>query len=183
MTAADLLPQLSAVRPRGARGWLAQCPAHHDHSPSLSVREGDRGVLPECWAGCSAEDITRQLGLIISDLFFDSGDRDREHVYTRSSSGHRQSRPARHREGERAAGGCAPRGGFLVRTAQGLSIAAWTDDGLATALDPVGRAWNYWKRRAGNMRDTAFLQQAERFTKAAAQLVHNHFLDRMEPLA
>ena len=28
-----------------------------------------------------------------------------------------------------------------VRAAHGLSIEAWTDDGLAAALDPVGRAW------------------------------------------
>ena len=32
------------------------------------------------------------------------------------------------------------------------------------------------------MRDTAFLQQAERFTKADAQLVQNHFLDGLAPL-
>ena len=56
------------------RSWLARCPSHDDRSPSLSVREGDRGVLLKCWAGCSAEDITRTLDLRISDLFFDSGE-------------------------------------------------------------------------------------------------------------
>lgn len=82
MTAADLLPHLPAVKSPGARGWLAQCPAHDDHSPSLSVRGGDRGLLLKCWAGCSIEDITRKLGLRISDLFFDRGEPDsRERQY------------------------------------------------------------------------------------------------------
>src|SRR5690348_17041949 len=33
--------------------WMARCPAHHDRSPSLSVRDSNAGkVLVYCHAGC-----------------------------------------------------------------------------------------------------------------------------------
>jgi hypothetical protein len=124
------------------RGWQVRCPSHDDRDPSLSVREGDRGLLLKCWAGCSAEDITRTLGLKLSDLFFDSNHRDsseRRNVIQQRAK-ERAARQAieeangRHMDALREAD-------CLVRTAQGLSIATWTDDELATAVDTVGRAW------------------------------------------
>ncbi|PZU74440.1 MAG: virulence-associated protein E [Sphingomonas sp.] len=44
-------------------GYIAmcRCPAHADHDPSLSIREGDRGILVTCFAGCSREDVLREL--------------------------------------------------------------------------------------------------------------------------
>ncbi|MGH8646770.1 MAG: hypothetical protein ACREX4_20845 [Gammaproteobacteria bacterium] len=34
-------------------GWMARCPAHDDHNPSLSIHDGDDGkVLVRCHAGC-----------------------------------------------------------------------------------------------------------------------------------
>lgn len=48
----------------------AQCPAHEDDNPSLSVREDDDGrVLLHCHAGCSVQAIVHALGLTQSDLF------------------------------------------------------------------------------------------------------------------
>ena len=48
------------VRRRGR--WLAQCPAHDDNVPSLSLRAGERvGVLLHCHAGCAFEDILAVL--------------------------------------------------------------------------------------------------------------------------
>lgn len=49
---------------------MCTCPAHDDHSPSLSVREGDDGrVLLKCHAGCTTESILQTLGLSMRDLY------------------------------------------------------------------------------------------------------------------
>jgi hypothetical protein len=37
--------------------YLVCCPAHGDSSPSLSLRDGDRGLIVHCWAGCEARDV------------------------------------------------------------------------------------------------------------------------------
>ena len=39
-------------------GYIAmcRCPAHSDSDPRLSIRQGDRGILVTCFAGCSRED-------------------------------------------------------------------------------------------------------------------------------
>lgn len=51
-------------------GWQAECPAHEDHSPSLSVREGSDGrALLHCFAGCEIAAVLQALGLTFSDLF------------------------------------------------------------------------------------------------------------------
>ena len=49
---------------------VAQCPAHKDHTPSLSVGRGhdDRALL-FCHAGCSGDEIVRALRLEYRDLF------------------------------------------------------------------------------------------------------------------
>jgi len=55
--------------------WTAQCPAHDDREPSLSIREaevgreGDRGVLLHCHAGCGKADVVAALGLELADLY------------------------------------------------------------------------------------------------------------------
>ena len=34
-------------------GWMARCPAHDDHDPSLSLKDADNGrILVKCHAGC-----------------------------------------------------------------------------------------------------------------------------------
>ncbi len=40
---------------------ICRCPAHNDRDPSLSIRQGDRGILVTCFAGCSAEEVLRAL--------------------------------------------------------------------------------------------------------------------------
>lgn len=44
-------------------GYVAtcRCPAHVDGTPSLSLRQGDRGILVTCFAGCDAQDVLREL--------------------------------------------------------------------------------------------------------------------------
>lgn len=50
--------------------FKAQCPAHEDGNPSLSVREGrDGGALLYCHGGCSTADVVSLLGLDMRDLF------------------------------------------------------------------------------------------------------------------
>ena len=72
MTAPELLSQLEGVRSRGTGKWSARCPAHQDKTPSLSISEGERGLLVKCWAGCTLDEITAALGIEIKDLFFDA---------------------------------------------------------------------------------------------------------------
>lgn len=137
----DLLARLDCVR-QSSRGWTARCPAHDDHSPSLSVKEGDRGLLLKCWAGCSAEEITHALGLKISDLFFDSGKRDSGALRNAMQQRAREKAArddldrAHHRDTD-----ALREADYLVQKAKGLSIDTWTEDELAIAIDSVGRAW------------------------------------------
>lgn len=77
MTVEDLLPRLETVR-RSSRGYVACCPAHDDRHPSLSISEGQRGVLVKCWAGCRLQDITAAVGLTVRDLFHDQTQNPRE---------------------------------------------------------------------------------------------------------
>jgi hypothetical protein len=72
MTAIELLGKLDWVR-RSGGGWAARCPAHPDKSPSLSVREGEKGLLLHCFSGCRIEDITQAIGIGVADLFYESG--------------------------------------------------------------------------------------------------------------
>lgn len=69
MTASEFA-DLVRGRTSGHSKWQAKCPAHDDHSPSLSICEGARGrVLVRCWAGCSIDSVLAALGLRTSDLF------------------------------------------------------------------------------------------------------------------
>ncbi|NLO26617.1 MAG: AAA family ATPase [Actinobacteria bacterium] len=55
---------------RNGHGYLARCPAHDDHNPSLSVTEGDGGrVLLKCHAGCELKAIVKAIELDTRDLF------------------------------------------------------------------------------------------------------------------
>ena len=71
MTLEDFLSRLDGVR-RSSRGYQARCPAHEDGSPSLSIAEGDLGLLLHCFAECEKPAIVRAMGLTMADLFFDA---------------------------------------------------------------------------------------------------------------
>ena len=43
---------------------MCRCPAHADKEPSLSLRQGDHGILVTCFAGCDREDVLRELSRI-----------------------------------------------------------------------------------------------------------------------
>jgi len=56
---------------KGRNGsWTAQCPAHDDKSPSLTVREGRDGrVLVHCFGGCPVHEVVGAMGMDLNDLF------------------------------------------------------------------------------------------------------------------
>jgi putative DNA primase/helicase len=43
------------------RNFVVPCPAHDDTSPSLSLRDGDRGLMVHCFAGCAPADVYRAI--------------------------------------------------------------------------------------------------------------------------
>ncbi|BBY05440.1 AAA family ATPase [Mycobacterium noviomagense] len=47
----------------------AQCPAHHDRNPSLSITEVPDQALVYCHAGCDIEDVLAALNLTLTDLY------------------------------------------------------------------------------------------------------------------
>jgi putative DNA primase/helicase len=67
-----LLPKLQAVRPEGSSGreWLALCPAHNDHSPSLLVtlKEDDKILIVCRSQKCPTKDVLRAVGLTFKDI-------------------------------------------------------------------------------------------------------------------
>lgn len=69
MTTEEILTRLKGVRKSG-NGWMALCPAHDDHNPSLSISRGRDGkTLLKCLAGCPTERIVEAMGLTMADLF------------------------------------------------------------------------------------------------------------------
>ena len=40
---------------------MCRCPVHADHTPSLSIRQGERGLLVTCFAGCDAIAVLQAL--------------------------------------------------------------------------------------------------------------------------
>jgi hypothetical protein len=46
---------------RHGRGWLARCPSHNDHNPSLSIIERNGKALVKCWAGCAQNEVIAAL--------------------------------------------------------------------------------------------------------------------------
>jgi len=71
MLADTILTRLDAVRETGPGRWIARCPAHDDHTPSLAIREIDGLVLIHCFAHCSYHEIVSAAGLPEDALFPD----------------------------------------------------------------------------------------------------------------
>lgn len=68
----EFLTRLDGLKAVGQDRWIARCPAHEDHDPSLSIKETASGmVLVHCFAGCGVGDIVTAVGLRVSDLMPD----------------------------------------------------------------------------------------------------------------
>ena len=69
MTIDEFLGKLQGVTSDGKGGWMACCPAHDDHNPSMHVNVGADGrILVKCYAGCTTADIVAALRLKMRDL-------------------------------------------------------------------------------------------------------------------
>jgi putative DNA primase/helicase len=70
VTAFDVVTARLTERTGGTgRNGTWPCPAHDDRNPSLSVSQGNEGVVLYCHAGCTTEDVVAALGLTMADLF------------------------------------------------------------------------------------------------------------------
>jgi len=65
MRTADLIDHFEQVRRSGA-GYIVRCPSHEDKSPSLSIKDGDKGILMYCHAGCRVEEICSKIGITVA---------------------------------------------------------------------------------------------------------------------
>jgi hypothetical protein len=83
MRAAEFATRVAQARRHGDH-YAACCPAHEDRSPSLTFRDGQRGLLVHCWAGCGVAEIARAVGAGLSDLFYSSADQKRTGRRSRS---------------------------------------------------------------------------------------------------
>jgi putative DNA primase/helicase len=59
MTAEIIVRALGGYR--AGTGWIARCPAHDDHTPSLSICDANDKVLVHCHAGCDQERVIGAL--------------------------------------------------------------------------------------------------------------------------
>jgi hypothetical protein len=132
----ELLARLDHVRRKGD-GWMARCPAHEDRNPSLSVSEGERGLLVKCWAGCTVGAITAALGVRVSDLFYDqrpnpTAIRQRTQERIRREHAHvvRGLETDSIREAER-----------FIASAKNMEITDWSDAQLDRALNMLADAY------------------------------------------
>ena len=89
MTLSDILTRFANVK--GSAGqFTARCPTHDDKQNSLSISEGEKGIVMFCHAGCATEDIVAAVGLHMEELFNEkkfppadrSGKREIEKVYS-----------------------------------------------------------------------------------------------------
>ena len=65
-----LLGKLDGVE-RDGGGFKTLCPCHAERTASLSVKDGELGVIAHCFGcGASAEQICEKLGISIAELFF-----------------------------------------------------------------------------------------------------------------
>ena len=70
MTLNEFLGKLAYAK--DCRGyWMCRCPAHEDKEASLSVKQGDKGIVLKCHAGCTPESVCASLGIELAALFTD----------------------------------------------------------------------------------------------------------------
>ena len=77
LTAHDIASRLPQAKRNANGSYLVCCPAHRDNRPSLSIADGDKGVVLYCHAGCSFEEIRAALNVDTSDLMHPSDFWDR----------------------------------------------------------------------------------------------------------
>ena len=121
----ELLSRLEGVK-QTRRGYVSKCPAHNDRTPSLTISEGDRGLLLHCFALCPLEAICDAIGIKIPDLFYDQARDPRE-----CREAQRKRQVERHRR-------------EAIRNVQGLNVDVRREaEGvIASALNPGLVGWS-----------------------------------------
>lgn len=71
MLIAIFLQRFNGVKAIGNDQYMALCPAHNDHNPSLSIRYSDdkTRIRLHCFAGCKTENILNSVGLTMRNLY------------------------------------------------------------------------------------------------------------------
>jgi len=77
MTTEEILHRLDGVKKSG-KDFTARCPAHQDKHQSLSVGDGDKGVVVHCHAGCTPDEVMHALALEVKDLFYEEAESQAE---------------------------------------------------------------------------------------------------------
>jgi len=164
VTIQDFLLRLEKVRRSGSR-WVTRCPAHlPDRHPSLSVAEGDRGILLRCWSrGCSADEIVKALGLTMSDLFHDAPASRQARIarpiperppdWRRTSALQLDSRDSRDHYAD-----------LVITAATGLSLDGLSDEETDALMDAVRGAYQD-RALADRLEEAAFVIREQGLTK------------------
>lgn len=71
MTINNFLQHFNGVKTIGNDKYMALCPAHNDHNPSLSISYSNdkTRINLYCFAGCKTENILNSVGLTIKNLY------------------------------------------------------------------------------------------------------------------
>jgi hypothetical protein len=63
--------------------WLGHCPVHDDKNPSLSITEKNNKILVHCHAGCSQDELAKELGVGQKNNSFVSSNSSNKHLIKR----------------------------------------------------------------------------------------------------
>lgn len=72
----DFIARLPHEPTKPSGETMCQCPAHADKKCSLSVKQGQNGIVVHCFAGCRTEDVLAVMKLKMADLFDGEEGRD-----------------------------------------------------------------------------------------------------------
>jgi putative DNA primase/helicase len=115
MTAESIAKALGGRK--AGTAWVARCPAHKDHEPSLSIAESNNGkVLVRCHAGCEQHRVIAALR--VRGLWSDAGRHRGNTIGSHSRASHQQDRgnQTRTQAALRIWGATVPAPGTLVET-------------------------------------------------------------------
>lgn len=139
---------------RSGDGLAAQCPAHDDRAPSLSLGEGADGrALLHCHAGCDTTAILEALGLLARDLY--AAPRSvppSEIVYTYTTLAGAVAFQVVRRPGKK----------FLQRRPDGRGGWSWSLKGLDPELRSLPYKLPDIAKAAGKFDGTVFVVEGER---------------------
>ena len=69
----ELLTRFQGVKMQSGNGhYLALCPCHNDHKPSLDIKAGGKGIVMNCpVCGANGKAVMQALGLNVRELFYE----------------------------------------------------------------------------------------------------------------